>query len=120
MPDGAGGHDLADYCRKNGITDGAVGMRGLIDWVTSAEISGDPYTAALDTIISKATADEEDREALITSILDPVFAPKKGNRVRRSCMAGVDHKKVKQLIQQREGESPDRGVLHQPAVGPPL
>ena len=70
-------NDLADYCRKNGITDGAVGMRGLIDWVTSAEISGDPYTAALDTIISKATADEEDREALITSVLDPVFAPKR-------------------------------------------
>lgn len=70
-------NDLADYCRKNGITDGTVGMRGLLDWVTSAEISGDPYTAALDTIISKATADEEDREALITSILDPVFAPKR-------------------------------------------
>ena len=70
-------NDLADYCRKNGITDGTVGMRSLIDWVTSAEISGDPYTAALDTIISKATADEEDREALITSVLDPVFAPKR-------------------------------------------
>lgn len=70
-------NDLADYCRKNGITDGTVGMRSLLDWVTSAEISGDPYTAALDTIISKATADEEDREALITSVLDPVFAPKR-------------------------------------------
>ena len=70
-------NDLADYCRKNGITDGTVGMRSLLDWVTSAEVSGDPYTAALDTIISKATADEEDREALITSILDPVFAPKR-------------------------------------------
>ena len=70
-------NDLADYCRKNGITDGTVGIRGLLDWVTSAEISGDPYTAALDTIISKATTDEEDREALITSVLDPVFAPKR-------------------------------------------
>ena len=70
-------NDLADYCRKNGITDGTVGMRSLIDWVTSAEISGNPYTAALDTIISKATVDEEDREALITSVLDPVFAPKR-------------------------------------------
>lgn len=70
-------NDLADYCRKNGITDGTVGMRGLLDWVTSAEISGNPYTAAMDTIISKATADEEDREALITSVLDPVFAPKR-------------------------------------------
>ena len=70
-------NDLADHCRKNGVTDGIVGMRSLIDWVTSAEISGDPYTAAMDTIISKATTDEEDREALITSILDPVFAPKR-------------------------------------------
>ena len=70
-------NDLADYCRKNGITDGTVGMRSLLDWVTSAEISGNPYTSALDTIISKATADEEDREALITSVLDPVFAPKR-------------------------------------------
>ena len=70
-------NDLADYCRKNGIIDGTVGMRSLIDWVTSAEISGDPYASALDTIISKATADEEDREALITSVLDPVFAPKR-------------------------------------------
>lgn len=70
-------NDMADYCRKNGITDGTVGMRSLIDWVTSAEISGNPYTSAMDTIISKATADEEDREALITSVLDPVFAPKR-------------------------------------------
>lgn len=70
-------NDLAAYCRKNGITDGTVGMRSLIDWVTSAEISGDPYTSAMDTIISKATSDEEDREALITSVLDPIFAPKR-------------------------------------------
>ena len=70
-------NDLADYCRKNGITDGTVGMRSLLDWVTSAEISGNPYTSAMDTIISKATTDEVDREALITSILDPVFAPKR-------------------------------------------
>lgn len=36
-------NDMADYCRKNSITDGACGMRSLIDWVISAEISGDPY-----------------------------------------------------------------------------
>lgn len=70
-------NDLADYCRKNSITDGACGMRSLIDWVISAEISGDPYLSAKYTVISKATADEEDREALITTILDPMFAPKR-------------------------------------------
>ena len=68
--------DMADYCRKNSITDGTCGMRSLIDWVISTEISGDPYTSALCTVISKATADEEDREALINTVLEPVFAPK--------------------------------------------
>mgnify|MGYP002614073646 FL=1 len=70
-------NDMADYCRKNSITDGACGMRSLIDWVISAEISGDPYLSAKYTVISKATADEEDREALIATILDPMFAPKR-------------------------------------------
>ena len=70
-------NDMADYCRKNSITDGACGMRSLIDWVISAEISGDPYLSAKYTVISKSTADEEDREALITTILDPMFAPKR-------------------------------------------
>ena len=70
-------NDMADYCRKNSITDGACGMRSLIDWVISVEISGDPYLSAKYTVISKATADEEDREALITTILDPMFAPKR-------------------------------------------
>lgn len=70
-------NDMVDYCRKNSITDGACGMRSLIDWVISVEISGDPYLSAKYTVISKATADEEDREALITTILDPMFAPKR-------------------------------------------
>ena len=68
-------NDMADYCRKNGITDGSCGMRGLIDWILSAEITGDPYKSALSTVISKATADEEDRNALIAAVLEPIFAP---------------------------------------------
>ena len=66
---------------------------------------GDPYTSALDTVVSKATADPEDREALITSVLDPVFAPGGGRRRKGDgTMARVNHKKVKQLIQERRGE----------------
>jgi hypothetical protein len=72
--------DIADYCRKNGITDGSCGMRGLIDWIISAEITDDPYTSALYTTISKATANEEDRQALITSALEPIFAPKRRSK----------------------------------------
>lgn len=67
-------NDMAVYCRKNGITDGSCGMRSLIDWITSTEVTGDPYSSALSTVISKATADEEDRSALIASVLEPVFA----------------------------------------------
>ena len=69
-------NDMSDYCRKNSITDGAVGMRSLLDWIVSTQITGDPYQSALYTVISKATADEADREALISSILEPIFAPK--------------------------------------------
>ena len=70
-------NDMADYCRKNSITDGSCGMRSLIDWIVSTEISGDPYVSAKYTVISKATADEEDRESLISTVLEPIFAPKR-------------------------------------------
>ena len=70
-------NDLAVFCRQNGITDGSVGMRGLIDWIVSSEITGDTYASALDTIISKATANEEDRAALIGSVLEPFYSPKR-------------------------------------------
>ena len=70
-------NDMAEYMRKNGITDGTCGMRSLIDWIISTEITGDPYRSALSTIISKATTDEEDREALKNTILEPIFAPKR-------------------------------------------
>ena len=68
-------NDMADYMRKNGITDGTCGMRSLIDWIISSEITGDIHKSALSTIISKVTSDEEDREALRTAILEPIFAP---------------------------------------------
>lgn len=68
-------NDLSEYCRKNSITDGSYGMRGLIDWITSSEITGDVYQSALYTVISKATTDEEDREALVSTVLEPVFRP---------------------------------------------
>jgi len=70
-------NDMSEYMRKNGITDGSCGMRSLIDWINSTEITGDPYRSALCTIISKATSDPEDRETLKTAILEPIFAPKR-------------------------------------------
>ena len=74
-------NDMDDYCRKNGISDGNCGMRSLIDWIMSTEITGDPYASALYTIVSKATADEEDRNALLATVLEPIFAPKRKKAV---------------------------------------
>ena len=70
-------NDIVEYCRKNSIRDGVCGMRSLIDWILSTEISGDTYASALNTVISKATADETDREAIIASVLEPIFSPKR-------------------------------------------
>lgn len=68
-------NDLSEYCRKNSISDGSYGMRSLIDWIVSSEITGNVYESALYTIISKATANEDDRDALVTAVLEPIFAP---------------------------------------------
>lgn len=70
-------NDMSDFMRKNGITDGSCGMRSLIDWILSTEITGDPYLSALYTVISKATSDEDDRFALVSSVLEPQFSPKR-------------------------------------------
>ncbi len=74
--------DMDVYMQQNGIADGSCGMRGLIDWLISTEITGDPYTSALYTVISKATSDQRDRDALIDAVLTPIFAP--GRRITKS------------------------------------
>lgn len=74
-------NDMSDFMRKNGIVDGSCGMRSLIDWILSTQITGDPYTSALYTVISKATADEDDRYALISSVLEAQFSPKRRKAV---------------------------------------
>ena len=66
--------DIADYCQKNGVTDGNVGMRSLIDWIISYGCTGNAYESAMDTIISRATVDEEEQQVLINSYLEPYFA----------------------------------------------
>ena len=66
-------NDMAHYCEQNGITDGNCGMRSLFDWIISSEITGDPYTSAIYTVINKAASDERDRINLTTSVLEPIF-----------------------------------------------
>ncbi len=65
--------NIMEYCKKNSILDGSVGMRSLISWIESTKITKDPYKSALTTVISKSTSDEDARAALITSALEQEF-----------------------------------------------
>lgn len=67
---------MIEYCKNQGIDDGEVGIRSLIDWMLSTDVTDDPYGSALDTVIAKATAEESDRLSLIENCLEPVFSPK--------------------------------------------
>ena len=44
--------DMANYCQTHGVSDGNVGMRSLIDWITSYNCTGNPYESALESIPS--------------------------------------------------------------------
>ena len=68
-------NDLDAYCRSNGITDGSVGMRGLLDWVLSTKITDNPYESAKSTIVGKAASNAEDQDAILTAIIEPQFSP---------------------------------------------
>lgn len=66
--------DLDKYCRANGISDGSVGMRGLIDWIQSTQITNDPYESALHTIVTRATPNYDDQIAIRTAVLEPLIS----------------------------------------------
>lgn len=65
--------DIEAYCKNKYITDGSVGMRGLIDWVNSWMITNEPIKSAELTVLSKATTDEDEREGIRTSCLNTKF-----------------------------------------------
>ena len=66
--------DLEDYCRTHAISDGSVGMRGLIDWIMSTQITNNPYESAGHTIVTKAASSYDDQISILTTVVDPVFA----------------------------------------------
>ena len=65
--------DMADRCRQTMINDGSVGMRELKAWVQSTMVTNDPYESALSTVISSASADEENRADLISTCLEKQY-----------------------------------------------
>lgn len=65
--------DIETYCKNKYITDGSVGLRGLIDWTNSYMITGDVIQSARLTVLSKATTDENDRDGIFTSCVATIF-----------------------------------------------
>ena len=66
--------DMELFCREHGITDGCVGMRSLLDWIQSMQVTGDAYSSALYTIISKATSDIASQKWIKEMVLDPAMS----------------------------------------------
>lgn len=65
--------DIEVHCKGKYITDGSVGVRGLLDWVNSYMVTNDALKSAEITVLSKATANPEDRESILNSCIATVF-----------------------------------------------
>lgn len=64
---------IAKQCREDMIGDGSCGMRELISWVQSYMISEDPLSAAEYTVLASVSADEENRAAIRSKCITPIF-----------------------------------------------
>ena len=64
---------IAKQCKNDMIGDGCCGMRELISWVQSYMICEDALAAAEYTVLSSVSADEENRDAIRSTCLTPVF-----------------------------------------------
>ena len=67
-------NNMEIFCREHNILDGCVGMRSLIDWIRSMQVTGDVYHSALYTIISKATSDITSQKWIKEMVLDPAMS----------------------------------------------
>lgn len=52
-------HSIRKVLNETGATDGSCGQRELIAWAMATKILGDPYEAAMQTIVPSATDDQE-------------------------------------------------------------
>jgi hypothetical protein len=73
--------DVSTKLKEIGDTSGEAGMRSLISWIKSTQITNNPYDSALLTLYAKATTDEETRELLKADTLDlSSFALRRSNK----------------------------------------
>ena len=65
---------ISSHCKESMITDGSCGVRELISWVQSFMICNDIMEAALYTVLSSVSADEDCRLEVQTACLDTALA----------------------------------------------
>lgn len=58
-------HGIRKKLEETGANDGVCGLRELLDWASATKILEDPYEAALNTIIPKATSDPDVQPELV-------------------------------------------------------
>lgn len=73
--------DISAAMSKENIEDGTAGLRSLINWAESTMITNDPYTSGMNCLISKTSANKEDRDVLAKYLGSASFA--KRNRARK-------------------------------------
>lgn len=74
--------DISASMVDMGIDDGTCGMRSLISWAMKAKITGNPYKAAMTTVLAKCSNDKEAREALLKRLDESSFRASKRTRSR--------------------------------------
>lgn len=67
-------HRIREYCEINSVTDGAVGVRNLINWASATVINGRPHHNAFSSMVLGATFDKELHQDLMACV-ETQFAP---------------------------------------------
>lgn len=68
-------NDIRNFCKDKGITDGSTSIVELANWAQAVRIKGYEKIrkTCIETVVAKATAYQEEREAIIASCVDKMW-----------------------------------------------
>lgn len=72
--------DMAAMMQDQGMSEGTCGMRALIAWAMSVNVTKNIYDSFMLTVLPRCTPHKEDQDFLKKRILESSFAPKKRGR----------------------------------------
>ncbi len=86
--------EINEYCTEKDITGGVCGPRELIDWAQNTMLISDEkgelesadsaIEAAFETVLEKASQNEDDMEDIITGVFKKHFSPAKVEEIRKN------------------------------------